>query len=95
MMNANLKVGTEVVLVERSYGYENKRYGTVYESGSVRLRIKWSRTDSYKDGVMVGSRVDTKRTWIACDRLRIVPTRLPEAAQPAVGPGGWCLDTND
>ena len=60
-------------------GYGGNRRGTVVEVTPTRVRVLWEK---HANGVA------GKRTWMQ-------PERLAHAEQPAVGPGGWVLDTNE
>lgn len=63
-------------------GYGGNRRGTVVEVTPDRVRVLWEKQ---ANGVI------GKRTWMQPDRL----VQIVAAEQPAVGPGGWVLDTNE
>jgi hypothetical protein len=65
-------------------GYGGNRRGKVVEVSGDRVRVLWEKQ---ANGVI------GKRTWMQKGRL----VQVVEASddRPAVGPGGWCLDTTE
>lgn len=74
--------------VKPKSGYASDRRGEVVEVTPTRVRVKWEKQTNGVIG---------KRTWMAPKSLMLVitvPDPFPEP-QPAVGPGGWILDTDE
>lgn len=63
--------------------YASDRRGVVVEVTDSRVRVQWEKQ---------ANGVAAKRTWMQPKSLMLVVTAGP---QPAVGPGGWCLDTSE
>lgn len=79
-MNKNLAIGTEVVYKPSTY---HKKFGHVVENpGTGRIRVKWYKETWYcPSNGNKGERPETKRTWVRCEALMVVPTIEAELAR--------------